>query len=205
MSKITWLHLSDFHFKNNHDIDGNVNEYYRNKVLEPLLDDIDKYPKKLKLKIDFILITGDLAFSGKKDEYEHVAKFLDMLLEKFDNLSKKNIFLVPGNHDINRDNIKNINCTFKTLEEITRLFFDEAAINLQLRRFEDYRSFITNYFSGNLDFDYKSKFFWVKTFKPEWYSIPINILGLNSAWNCSTDKEAGEIIIGEKQMGAANL
>lgn len=47
--------------------------------------------------IDFIVITGDL--HSFKDDYEETKIFLNNLL-KFFNLTKHDIFIVPGNHDV---------------------------------------------------------------------------------------------------------
>ena len=54
---------------------------------------------------DFILATGDLAFSGKADEYKLVAEFFDAL-SAASGVPKAKIFCIPGNHDVERDRQK---------------------------------------------------------------------------------------------------
>ena len=55
--------------------------------------------------LDFVLVTGDLAFSGKEDEYEQVAEFLTALCDA-SGVDHKHVFSVPGNHDVDRDRQK---------------------------------------------------------------------------------------------------
>ena len=54
------------------------------------------------LSADFILVTGDLAFSGKVSEYDLVAKFIDALCTA-SCVPKERVFCIPGNHDIDRN------------------------------------------------------------------------------------------------------
>ena len=60
-SHYRWLHLSDFHLKG-------ANKWSQDVVLKSLLDDIsNRYPVPIQLIL--IFVTGDLAFSGKSEEY----------------------------------------------------------------------------------------------------------------------------------------
>ena len=99
MSSITWLHLSDLHFQKNDAHDRNI-------VLEKLLDDIDKRTEKYNSvlqHIDFVCFTGDIAFAGKSEEYVLAFEsFIEPLLKCL-GLDATRLFVVPGNHDINRD------------------------------------------------------------------------------------------------------
>lgn len=52
--------------------------------------------------IDLVCFTGDVAYSGRPDEYEYVERFLSPLLRQF-RLDRERLFVVPGNHDIDRD------------------------------------------------------------------------------------------------------
>lgn len=105
MAGITWLHLSDWHqgFKER-------DHEQRNKVLDGLIQDIKNRKSVCNEleRIDFIVFSGDLAFSGKKNEYDEEAKkFLDKVLEVTE-LSRDRLFIVPGNHDFDRERKKDI-------------------------------------------------------------------------------------------------
>nr|MBC8234528.1 calcineurin-like phosphoesterase [bacterium] len=66
MHTITWLHLSDLHFQKN-------DEYNRGVVLDALWKDISERVNCINSdlgKLDFICVTGDIAYHGKTEEYE---------------------------------------------------------------------------------------------------------------------------------------
>lgn len=48
-----------------------------------------------------LLVTGDIAYSGKKKEYQSASLFFDYLIEQLDKLEYRLIvYLLPGNHDL---------------------------------------------------------------------------------------------------------
>lgn len=88
------LHLSDIHLKTREDsFKINVD-----KMVQSLnsLDPADECA---------IVISGDLAFSGKSDEYSAMRSLLGYIIKKLVNkkFPKKHITVlcVPGNHDVN--------------------------------------------------------------------------------------------------------
>ena len=92
--KLQWLHLSDLHLKSNE-------RWSQDVVLKSLLADISDRFSHDKIP-DFIFITGDLAFSGKREEYLMVKDFLNQLL-RMTGVSADRLLMVPGNHDIDRN------------------------------------------------------------------------------------------------------
>jgi 3',5'-cyclic AMP phosphodiesterase CpdA len=66
MSKITILHLSDIHFKRKEKED---NTAIRQTVQQRLIDAVKSHSEK-NGGPDVVAVTGDIAFSGKKKEYE---------------------------------------------------------------------------------------------------------------------------------------
>lgn len=106
------LHLSDIHFKTGHNIILNRSE----KIFDSIKNEI-------KGKDYFFIITsGDIAFSGQKEEYNIAKKFYTTLIEKisaYTGLESKLLF-VPGNHD----------CLFdKDIEEIRTMIIEKFAKN----------------------------------------------------------------------------
>lgn len=92
MKKITWLHLSDMHIDADND---NDNYEVRQAFIEYLSD---KLPEQ-NIKIDFIVVTGDIANKGRKKDYNLAHEFLNQVLTSLD-LDWDHIFCVAGNHDI---------------------------------------------------------------------------------------------------------
>src|SRR5271157_981741 len=94
MNGITWLHLSDLHFSESQSYDANI-------VIKSLLKDIQKCISDDLIKPDFIIVSGDIANAGLPDEYEIAGKFFDELLD-VTKIPKEKLFLIAGNHDVNR-------------------------------------------------------------------------------------------------------
>jgi predicted MPP superfamily phosphohydrolase len=91
------LHLSDIHFNkkkgtNDHHIelsDGIVNDLTRLMSVQPQT-------------IDYILVCGDVAFSGHPKEYSKATEWLNKIC-KIVGCKESNVLVIPGNHDIDRN------------------------------------------------------------------------------------------------------
>ncbi len=64
-------------------------------------DNLIEYLRTNKNEIDFLFITGDIAHQGSKYGPE-VVSFLDSVISAVE-ISKEELFIVPGNHDIKRN------------------------------------------------------------------------------------------------------
>ena len=87
-TRILWL--SDIHYR----------DYTNNKDVEKLINAFLKAVNAdvVKSKIDYILITGDIAFGGFEEEYNAFqTAFLDPLKKIID----VPVITIPGNHDVN--------------------------------------------------------------------------------------------------------
>ncbi len=94
-SPIRWLHLSDFHV--------GKDEYPTRKMFDYIIAHAKKR-KEEGFTPDFIFITGDLANKGIQSEYEEFwSKFVSPLQELLGNNIDQRTFVVPGNHDVDRD------------------------------------------------------------------------------------------------------
>jgi hypothetical protein len=60
-----------------------------------------------------VLVTGDISFSGKRDQYGRAGFWLVDLCKAIA-CSEENVWMVPGNHDADRDRMKKVT---KTLNE----------------------------------------------------------------------------------------
>src|ERR1700722_7021132 len=100
---------------------------------------------------DFILATGDLAFSGKADEYKLVAEFFDAL-SAASGVPRATIFCIPGNHDIDRDRQKmcfrGARGSLQSQNHIDLLLSPGDDLKTLLKRQEGYRTFQNSYFTG---------------------------------------------------------
>ncbi|NAT10007.1 hypothetical protein C4E22_00360 [ANME-1 cluster archaeon AG-394-G06] len=190
MSKIEILHLSDIHFKRDKD---DENKTFRKDVRAKMHAKINEHIGKNNLDLDFVAVTGDIAFSGK--EYEEAKSFFaDLKLV----LPEKTTFLVvPGNHDVDRDNVSK----YFSLHDIVKKQQTDAFLEDEEERksninvkFKPFRQFVQEL---NPDL-YRSEddYFWVKNFKDK----NVSFLGLNSCWASETDRVRFNITLGFPQV-----
>lgn len=100
---ISFIHLSDIHFRY-----GTSNTPYDldDVIRNELVIDAKEEVTKAQISVYGILISGDIAFSGIKAEYDIAYDWLDKLC-KATSCSLNRIWTVPGNHDIDRRKIEN--------------------------------------------------------------------------------------------------
>ena len=92
---IRWLHLSDFHV--------GKDDYATRKMFDYILEHVAQR-KAQGLLPDLVFITGDLANKGQTKEYETFWQdFVWPLQEVIGGDISKRTFVVPGNHDVDRD------------------------------------------------------------------------------------------------------
>src|SRR5688572_18814237 len=98
---LVFVHLSDIHFRRNvagsaHDPDREV----RDALTADLRTMASRWPK-----VDGIIITGDIAFSGHASEY----KFADAWIRGIAGHLKckiADVMVIPGNHDVDRAKLR---------------------------------------------------------------------------------------------------
>ena len=197
MTTIAWLHLSDLHFTENQ-----YNHYEAAIVLKSLFEDVTNFLKKEKFQLDFIVLTGDIAFAGKTEEYEIARSFFDHLL-KVTNISKDRFFIIPGNHDVDKSLItsgaKAIGESLRDNDSVLGLFKTVEDRRLIFQRLDNYASFLNNYFKDHLSFG-DENIFYTKILNTD--DKRIAILGLNSAWLCNGEgeRDRNSILVGKTQV-----
>jgi formylglycine-generating enzyme required for sulfatase activity/3',5'-cyclic AMP phosphodiesterase CpdA len=198
MSTITWLHLSDLHFRA-----GERHTWDEDIVLRALLDDV-RARMEDGLTPDVILVSGDIAFSGTPAEYALAKQFFDDLLE-VTGVPKTRLFTVPGNHDVDRQAIsrgaKAIASSLDSRQAVDEVLTVAVDRRLIFRKFNRYADFVSDYFGGHLVFD-DEYYFSVQPLDlaDRW----VTVLGLNSAWLAyGGDEDRGRLALGERQVRQA--
>jgi 3',5'-cyclic AMP phosphodiesterase CpdA len=139
-----WIHLSDIHM--GHGGAGHIED--QRLVLAMLCDDIVRLMGTGRVpRPDAILVTGDIAFSGNcvsNTEYERAAEWLRRMGTSA-GLGSESIFVIPGNHDVQRqaDKSRNIARLLKalrsgeqTLDEALRHDEDRALLSHRLANYQ---------------------------------------------------------------------
>ena len=171
-------------------------------VLRAMCEDIER--QRVELAVDFILVSGDLAYSGKAEEYVLVGQLFDEITIA-SGVPTDHIFCIPGNHDIDRGRQK--------------LCFRGARIVLQnpsatdaflaspvaddfvtlLKRQESYRNFQVSYFGDQPRTLTDDGLGYVAKLTID--GVRLAILGLDSAWLAEGGIEDHmKLLLGERQV-----
>lgn len=194
IERFGWLHISDLHLKAEPDTWG------QNVVLRELVEDVAS--RAQKVSPEFIIVSGDLAFSGRDREYVHVEKFLDQLREVL-HLPRECVFCVPGNHDIDRSVQKTCHLGAMHLlsshQEVEEFLGDETERETLLLRQSAYRDFERSYCrSHRRDMTPEGLGFVAPL---EVGGLHICVVGLNSAWLCQGgESDERGILVSDRQV-----
>lgn len=98
--KMNILHLSDIHFGRNYPEYGIKDVFEKkDKILEDLISCIANIEDRLRP--EHIVVTGDIAWRGKKKDFDEAYEWFTKLLSAT-GLEGKDITFCVGNHDVNR-------------------------------------------------------------------------------------------------------
>jgi predicted MPP superfamily phosphohydrolase len=191
---LNWLHVSDIHFHpGNEWRDGAA----RSALLEYLRG---VYEVDDSLRPDLIFCTGDIAFGETSaaplaEQYEQARSFFDSLLAVCGRggapLPKERLFVVPGNHDVNRKSINSYaqatltgwaTESAKHAAEINRHFNDRTMeFTDAVKRLDEYARFVESYLPHQADADGRHCYARVVNVG----GLRVGVAGFNSAWSCA--------------------
>ena len=191
---IRWIHISDIHLRSG-------NEWSQNVVLRAMCNSIKKESTAGK-SADFILVTGDIAFSGKAEEYNLAVDFFDKI-QTASGVPRDRIFCVAGNHDIDRTRKKlcfrGCRTALCNQSHVDTLLGNGDDLETLLLRQENYRQFQDSYFANRDIIRTEDKLGYVSRLNIG--EVLIAIVGLDSAWLAEGgDEDHGKLVIGERQV-----
>jgi predicted phosphodiesterase len=201
MEKLVLVHLSDIHFTrasgNVHDVDQNVRD--------ELLRDVAELTKQLGSATG-VLVSGDIAFSGKKEEYQHAAEWLRKVCEAV-GCEEQQVSVVPGNHDVDRGLAngvitKMLHQSLRGLDgpaidsKLYEFFSDTQSASALLAPLAEYNLFAQRYGCE------------VSAKDPYWQrnlvlscGTTIQIRGLCSAYVSNAEDDKGKMVLGTAYVG----
>ena len=137
-SYIEFLHLSDLQI-------GNTNDQLLHKELFSSLKTLLSEENFGKLGLSNVFISGDIAFSGRDQEYLHAERLLKDFLNGLILSPDTGCFVVPGNHDVDWHAIgpadDSIIGNLDSEEDVAKLFSHPPTMELlssRLARFYDF-------------------------------------------------------------------
>lgn len=197
---LIFLHLSDIHFSkrcgSTYDPDLDLRR--------ELVTDAFRVKEQVKF-CSGILVSGDIAFGGKPDEYKIAGGWLREVSKTLD-CPEEAVWVVPGNHDIDRDVIKKSGIIQDKHErlrtgnleiEIRRLHDDPEAFEAVHRPLAAYVTF-----AGGYECIPKAGCLFWEDVVPLNDGSKLRIRGCNSAFVSgeNDDENAKRLVVGRSQM-----
>lgn len=190
------VHLSSPSFgKLNTEASGKAENLKNEDALEAValkLSDIDK-----RNRIDYIVITGDVAWNASLKEYKQAEEWLTRIQKNL-NINNDHFIICPGNRDVDEEAMKDYEYP-DTQEKANEILRVERIKEHLSHRFQNYINFVTstgmkpydinglkNYLVGIVDFD------------------DIRFIGLNTAWFSYTDKQNRGMWLGSNLITLIN-
>jgi predicted phosphodiesterase len=225
------VHISDLHARGPRERDASRRE----RVLGAAWDE-NLAAIRSAGPVDLLCFTGDLAFSGKTDEYGGdpcpaaspftVAEFLHRTLVGL-GLERNQLFVAPGNHDVDRDVQK---ADWRSLRDLTRqLSHDEAELFSRwlaggkpphgfepalrerlLARQGAYRSWVATHLRPSLLPTQRAAadglplghplLGYREPVRPSALPFDVHVIGLDSAWLAGDDDDARKLWLTDDQV-----
>ena len=181
---LRFLHISDIHFQ--------VENYQSRRMRISLLKKINELNQVNPF--NFVILTGDLSHQGQ-DFNETQINFFEEILHIL-NLAKEQIYIIPGNHDIKRNNdrtdlIKEIVESKNPSNTLDEFLQDEDKKSKILGSFDSFSTFYFN-FSGS-EYPLNDIHFLLET---ENY----NIVHLNTCLIANKSGEEGTLLVGKNKL-----
>jgi hypothetical protein len=197
VEQFSWLLVSDIHLRKTQDT------WAQSVVLKDLVSSVtDRFGGGNGPA--FVIVSGDLAFSGQPDEYELVVPFLDALAAPL-KLNRRLVFPVSGNHDANRKTqttcfagARHILTSPQKVDEF--LGADEERTTL-LKRLASYKAFEAGYCAGQVREMTADGLAYVAPLQID--EMPICVLGLQSSWMCGGDDDQNNLLVGDRPRASA--
>ena len=156
-------------------------------------------------QIDFVVFSGDVAWHGKKEEFQAAREFLFEPVLQAVSVGPKELFIVPGNHDLDRECVEEmlpdgLKKPLKSDEQVQKWLVEERKRHRALEPFEEFARFVKGY-TGQDPAAYANSRLWFVGDKR------VGLLCLNSAWMCGRNKDGegeindyGYLTVGEPQV-----
>jgi 3',5'-cyclic AMP phosphodiesterase CpdA len=194
-----FLHLSDIHF--GQEEGGTLVKH--ESVRDALISDVKTLAKR-RGPASRVLVTGDVSYSGRHDEYKTATEWLEKVTAAC-GCDETHVSTIPGNHDCDLGAITNqakmIYAQFRvsTPEQVQAnlhgITQDGEASNPFLPKLQAYREFARGY---DCDFESPSHPFWTKDFHLPG-GTKLRFLGLTSVQVSDLTDKLGNIVLGNTQ------
>lgn len=190
---LCWLHVSDFHFE------AGADPFSQTVAAEALIRDVAAR-RPARGDPAFVVVTGDVAFSGRTDEYEAARPFLAELAVAA-GVEPASFYFVPGNHDVDRT-VQRLAfagaCTeLATEADVDRVLGGEEVAPLRDRQ-AAFWQFVDGFTTGQIRTPTVQGLGYVTVLTVA--GIRLVVVGLNTAWLSGRNGEEMQLLLGERQV-----
>lgn len=207
LAQLSFIHLSDIHFVKSSNDPSDIDKDLR----EAIITDLKINGRENLENVAGILVTGDIAFSGNRKEYEIAKEYLNRVCDVF-NISPSDVYCVPGNHDVNQTIVNGSDLIFtaqnavdeeSTIDDADKTFskyISDNNFNALFKPIDEY-----NEFAKRFECDISSNnIYWQKDFVLE-DNLKLRIVGINSSFlsnrtDHQKDKPDRLMYIGQAQI-----
>ena len=190
---LTWLHVSDFHLSDKGPYDQDV-------ILGSLVSSVKRFREEEGLVPDLIFATGDIASQGKSKEYERATDFFDALLKEA-GLNRDRLFVVPGNHDVDRSDGEFLVRSISSEVSADRYFSPDKSFPHLSHKFHAFSEWYNEFFKNIRSFPTNTTCSPVEIVTIN--NCRIALLPLNSAIFCIDNHDHEKLFIGRRCLDAA--
>lgn len=176
MKKSIFINLSDIHVKQS-------NVHTIRAKLDSFLATINGIKKLGGYSKVIILVSGDISYSGKMEEYELIENYFEEMATSYD------LIMCPGNHDHDFSKYES-NIARNQLLKLEPEQQDRETISICTKGMQDYNSFEEKYTTFKPDINTPLS----KQYKISNEDLTINITTLNTAWCSQIHEHGGDII-----------
>lgn len=183
---INILHITDFHYF------GGSKRYEQEALTNALSKDLDGKA------VDFVIFSGDLVDRGQSSHFKEAKSILLDKVSSVLTLDSKNIFICPGNHDIDRKAIPEptgnyLRTKITKEEELEKFFTNKSSFDSALLSSNNYLKFIDAEFapSWKTEGDIITSLFTIHRRTSQGKNI--GFISINTAWACQDNSDYGNL------------
>jgi len=190
---VRWLHISDMHVRSD-------DSYDRIVVFRALVSSVKRFRVREGRAPDLIFATGDIAYSGKAEEYSVATEFFDELLEAA-GLNRSQLYVLPGNHDVDRSVGRQLLRELPSRDAADEFFHPDSPwlhLKHKLGPFVDWHD---RYFRGVRSMPTNSTCGPVELVQVR--GISLALLPINTALFCQDDNDHERLSVGRRCVDAA--
>lgn len=189
MTTLRWLHLSDFHTGKDGYGQSRLFQYVLEHVRSRIASDLTP---------DFVFITGDIANKGLPTQYQEFNEsFLLPLIDLLPPEVQNRVYLIPGNHDVDRNQTRAVQ-TYDVLLRVPE-FFDPTEQGQFERRqsvFPRFQAFADNDMTNNGEhwmFSQEGTLSQVVPLSDK----NVGVMAINTAWLSYSDNDRHQMSCGK--------